>query len=60
MQRRVYRLILYLNIFFEFGEKIEWYVDTLIHLFAYSNITNIKFEKQYNFISFFEKVAKHE
>lgn len=53
--RHVFRLILYLNIFFWIWRKIEWYVDALIHLYVYSNITNIKFEKQYIFMRFFEK-----
>lgn len=56
MQRHVYRLILYLNIFLMNLRKNEWYVVTLIHLFVYSNITIIKFEKQFNFMRFFEKL----
>lgn len=56
MKRHVYRLILYLNIFFMNLEENEWYVVTLIHLFVYSNITIIKFEKQFYFMRFFEKL----
>lgn len=56
MKRHVYRLILYLNIFFMNLEENEWYVVTLIHLFVYSNITIIKFEKQFYLMRFFEKL----
>lgn len=48
--------IVFEYIFDEFGEKNEWYVVTLIHLFVYSNITIIKFEKKFNFMRFFEKL----